>query len=348
MRKTFAIIAVFALLVSNTSCNYQKQEAKTGSEVTRYSTECVKSFLEKVYKEKDSGKDLCFEYTLPGGKLITLYDVATQIGVKWNPDEVSIQEKIDTVCDDKGIFKYAVVYANYHGKQAKFFVGFDKGLLKRSNDVISYTIYYGSEGSTVILDSEGFLPDKIAEEGKKKKVDFSFKSHNDMISYLLAKGIGDYDKRASSFLKEASYGKLNYRDSEKRGNQIGERVLKDSIKTAKLIGFEYGQDLKSVIKTISKEGVIELYAQPCHLIYTNNVGVYMKKYAYDSEGVVDWNSCWKYLFRSSDGVRFALSLNIDEKTDIELFDIATESLKDQIRFEENRRLINELEQRNQY
>ena len=347
MKKLFIILVPTAIILySIITCDYQKQEAKTKEEITRYSVNCVKSFIEKVYKQKDSGKDLCFAFTLPNGE-VTLYDAATELGVKWNPDEVNIQKNVELVCDSNNILKFVEVTANYHGKKAIFRVGFDIGLVDYS-ETMNSSLFAGSKGSTVILDSEGFLPNKTGDEEKKQHIKFSFKTQNDMINYMLSKEAMDYNERAALFLKEASYGKLNYRDSEKRGNQIGERVLTDSIKTAKLIGFEYGQDLKSVIKTISKEGVIELYTQPCHLIYTNNVGVYMKKYAYDSEGVVDWNSCWKYLFRSSDGVRFALSLNIDEKTDIELFDIATESLKDQIRFEENRRLINELEQRNQY
>lgn len=348
MKQVLSFLVVLVVLFSATSCDSQNQDKKSGNEVKQYSTKCVKSFIKKVYKQKDSGRDLCFAYTLPGGGHITLYDVATQLGVKWDPDEVSIQEEIDTVCDDKGIFKYAVVYAKYQGKQVKFFVGFDKGLLQHDDYVSGSTTYYGSEGSTVILDSEGFLPNKIAEEGKKQHIKFSFGTHNDMINYMLAKGVQNYRERANSFLLLASNGDLNYRDSEKRGSKIGDNVLRDSIRNAKLIGFEYSQDLKSVLSTINKDGIIELYAQPCHLIYTKSVGAYVKKYVFDSEGVVDWNSCWKYLFRSSDWVHFTLACNIDEKTDIELFDMATERMKEHMRFEDNRRLINELEQRNQY
>lgn len=347
MKKLFIILVPTAIILySIITCDYQKQEAKTKEEITRYSVNCVKSFIEKVYKQKDSGKDLCFAFTLPNGE-VTLYDAATELGVKWNPDEVNIQKNVELVCDSNNILKFVEVTANYHGKKAIFRVGFDIGLVDYS-ETMNSSLFAGSKGSTVILDSEGFLPNKTGDEEKKQHIKFSFKTQNDMINYMLSKGAMDYNERAALFLEDAANGELDYRDSDERGKILGDYVLVDSIKTARLIAFEYNQELIQMLDKINDEGKIDLYYQPCILKYTNNISVYMQEYAYDSMGIVDWTQYWGTAYDGSHSAFLFILLSTNEYTDIQLFDSTQEELKRERNFIETQRAIERLKNQNQW
>lgn len=347
MKRFISLLAIATFLLSVVSCDYQKQETKTKEEIKRYSINCVSSFLEKVYKQSDSGRDWCFAYTLPNGNNVTLYDAAIELGVKWNPDEVNIQKDIELVCDSNNILKYVEVNAVYKGKTAIFRVGFDKGLVDHP-ETMSSSIYRGSNGTTVILDSEGFLPDKIAEQEKKQHIKFHFGAQNDLINYMLTKGVADYKRRADFFFDAAERHNLDYRDSKKRGKLLSRYVLDDSIKTARLIGFEYNQNLLKTLDNITDNGTIELYAQPCVLKYTNSVSVYMRKYAYDSMGFIDWT---QYCGGSCDGSRsvaFCIMLNAYELTDIQLYDKTQEELEYERNLQESQRHIERLRNQSQY
>ena len=271
MKRILSIISLAAILFTVTSCEEnQKQEAKTREEIAQYSTNCVKSFLKKLYKHDESARDLCYAYTLSDGRLATLYDVATQLEVSWNPDEVNVQDNIETICTEYGTLKYVEVYANCQGKRAKFRVGFNKGMFNPLETTQPIT-FSGSEGRTVILDSEGFLPEKIADEENKQHVKFTFGSKNDMINYLMMKEMPDYSKRATAFFQTAIKGQIDYRDEYKTGRKIGKYTLVDSIKTAELIGFEYKQGMKDILDGIYTDGKIEIFGFPCVLKYTNGI-----------------------------------------------------------------------------
>lgn len=336
MRKIFYFLMIALFLASCEEA--QKPGAKTMEEISKCSMSCVEHFIEEVYKGNDNARSRCFEYTLPDGVKATLFDVASTSNDKWNPDEVSVSENIETVCDN-GVLKYAIVKAKYHDKEAKFFVAFDKGFDKTQfsgdNELA------GSEGKTVILDSEGFVSSKRTENAAKIGVQITFAENSDLIDYFLSKFAVDNVSKSKGFLKSLLSTAPNYKDYP-NGKSFGSHILKDSIKIAELREVKYDVNLQMVLARMTN-GEIQLSGIPCEIVYTRDISLSLENGKITkSIGLFDCVSYCQTKYGNTEFVPGAFFYTNRETTDEELLQDIKKAYDAKKELEEMRRLSKEI------
>ena len=336
MRKILYFLMIALFLVSCEEA--QKPGAKTMEEISKYSKSCVEHFIEEVYKGNENARSRCFEYTLPDGVKATLFDVASTSNDKWNPDEVSVSENIETICNN-GVLKYAIVKAKYHDKEAKFFVAFDKGFDKTQfsgdNELA------GSEGKTVILDSEGFVSSKRTENAAKIGVQITFAENSDLIDYFLSKFAVDNVNKSKEFLKSLLSTAPNYKDYP-NGKSFGSHILKDSIKIAELREVKYDVNLEMVLARMSN-GEIQLSGIPCEIVYTRDISLSLENGKITkSIGLFDCVSYCQTKYGNTEFVPGAFFYTNRETTDEELLQDIKKAYDAKKELEEMRRLSKEI------
>lgn len=111
-----------------------KDSPRNHEEIKEDAIECVRDFIEDVYKRK-SVSDKCVwlfsmgsiseiehEFNLPS----TLYEIIEKTGLKLEPQKVSYCNKVEEI-REKGKLEYAVVRVKYKGKEILFHVMFCGG-----------------------------------------------------------------------------------------------------------------------------------------------------------------------------------------------------------------------------
>ena len=111
-----------------------KDSPRNHEEIKEDAIECVRDFIEDIYKGK-SVSDKCVwlfsmgsiseiehEFNLPS----TLYEIIEKTGLKLEPQKVSYCNKVEEI-REKGKLEYAVVRVKYKGKEILFHVMFCGG-----------------------------------------------------------------------------------------------------------------------------------------------------------------------------------------------------------------------------
>lgn len=308
MRKIISFLVIILLF---TSCEeQQKKEAKTKEEIENYSISCVKHFLEELHDDDDDARERCVVYSVSKndsitgydfdsqGKVVvysvgnndstTLYDAAKSMNVNWNPDEVKIDTIVDFILEEDEL-KYVVVKATYKGKHVKFAVTFDhsynSGYAAPSYKIDS--VYSGSEGKAIIVDSKGFLPTKSNKYERKAKVPIMFTEKWDLMSILLSKKSLDYINKANSFLNSAKLGVPNY-TNYRPGKVFGKYVLTDSINQTCLSRIDFKFKLKDIVdkKIFLSSTSCEV---SCEVKYTKNISFF-----FEYETIVDTRGIFNF------------------------------------------------------
>lgn len=292
MKKILLFIVIIFLFIS---CGEQeKKEAKTKEEIENYSISCVKHFLEELHDGDDDARKRCVVYEVGKSDSTTLYDAAKSMNVDWNPDDVKIDTIVDFILEEEEL-KYVVVKATYKNKHAKFAVTFDHSYYS-DGLTPSYKIdglYSGSEGKSIIIDSEGFLPSKSKEYEKKVKVPIVFTEKWDLMSILLSKKSFDYISKANSFLNSAKLGTPNY-TNYRSGKIFGTYVLTDSINQTLLSGVDFKIKLKDIVYR-----KIDLSFRPCEVNYTKNISFFFESgEIVDTRGIFDFSEYCKNKYGS--------------------------------------------------
>lgn len=267
------ILAVMVLASCTPQRKQDKQEAKSFEEVKECAQNCVRSFIECLYNNQEAARDYCYAYNMTNGTIATLYDIASQQNVAWNPADISISSRIDTICNGE-FFKCAIVQVTYHQKDAYFLVGFDKGLVDFENNkfFITGSELAGTEGNSLILDCKGFLPDN--KQKGNLKIDFS--EDGDLIRFLLQSESSSLLSKADKFMKAAKNGKVVYDfEGDEDGKIISKYLLTDSLQKAHIVGVDYKYTLNDVLKLI-KEKNENLWSLPCSVNYSNGITLFFK------------------------------------------------------------------------